>query len=79
MANTLRCSECKYFDPVTPPKGHTASHGWCVARSLYPFKEGPGQVFPPSARRVDSPEKLAKPVIVRTDEVVAACPQALKR
>lgn len=73
MANTLKCKDCKHYDPITPPKGRVGSHGWCVKRSKYPFKEGPGQTFPDGAQRVASAETPAKPYIVTNTGVVASC------
>lgn len=69
MANQLKCRDCTFYDPIRAD----GSHGWCVQKSLYPFKEGPGQRFPTGARRVASTDALAKPVIVRANDVVRAC------
>lgn len=71
--NTLKCMQCRFYDPIKSAKRPNASHGWCAVKSIYPFKEGPGQQFPSGVRRVDSPEKPAKPMIVRGDEVVTPC------
>lgn len=71
--NTNPCGKCKNFDPVLGPRNKANAFGWCAARSVYPAKEGPGQVFPPNVKRVDDPAKPAKPLIVYEDKVEAGC------
>lgn len=71
--NTVKCENCKNYDVIRSGKTKTPKHGWCVPRSLYPFKEGPGQTFPANARRVESPEDAAKPEIVTGALVLASC------
>ena len=67
------CGSCVNFDPVLPSDdARRGRHGWCAAKSTYPAREQQGQTFPAGVKRV--PEgTLAKPVIVRRDEVVANC------
>lgn len=77
--NSLKCSDCKYYDAIKSGRSKVAVHGWCSVKSVYPFKEGPGQVFPPGVRRVESGELPAKPEIVEGAKVVKTCTQAVKR
>jgi hypothetical protein len=53
--------------------------GWCAVKSVYPFKEGPGQVFPPNVARVEDPAMPAKPHIVQRGQVVEGCSKYVKR
>ena len=77
--NNLKCSECKYYAPIKSGRSKNSFHGWCSVKSLYPFKEGPGQVFPPGVRRVESPDTPAKPEIVEGAKVVKNCTQVKKK
>jgi len=74
--NQLRCQDCKFYDPILPPRGKQNTHGWCSQCSVYPFKEGPGQRFPPGVKRVKEPGLPARPRIVRADELVDYCAHA---
>lgn len=73
MANEIKCVACHYYDPMLGSNGKDTKKGWCVKRSKYPHKEGPGQVFPPNVERVAAGE-LAKPFLVRGGSVIEACP-----
>ena len=75
--NKLPCGECKLFDPILGPGEKKTRRGQCVPRSVYPAREGPGQVFPTGVARVPVGE-LAKPFIVKLDQVVAPCEYARK-
>ena len=71
------CSTCRNSDPIRnglDAKGRVqfAVRGWCSVKSAYPFQEQPGQIFPAGVARV-APGELARPVIVREDEVVPGC------
>jgi len=57
------------------PKEKDTKKGWCEKRSKYPHSEGPGQVFPPNVARVAHGE-LAKPFIVKKEQVVPSCTTA---
>lgn len=75
--NKNPCGTCEHFDPVlrgrTGPGGtRPTAWAWCSARSQYPAYEGPGQRFPEEALRVQVGE-LAKPYIVRPEQVVGHC------
>lgn len=71
--NTTVCGKCKNFDQLVGPRNKAQPFGWCAARSVYPAKEGPGQVFPAGVKRVDDPMKPAKPLIIYQDTVDAGC------
>jgi hypothetical protein len=71
--NTHACGTCAKFDQMVGPRNKKQDFGWCAARSVYPFREGPGQVFPPGVKRVDDPAKPAKPLIVFQNRVDAGC------
>ena len=73
--NDMPCGLCANYDPRLGPKYKDTKRGNCVARAKYPFKEGPGQVFPPKAKRVKEGE-LAEPFLVKKDQVVASCEHA---
>ena len=77
--NEMCCRDCKFYDAITPPKGRVGSHGRCAKRSVYPLKEGPGQVFPEGAKRMPKEEDLAKPFVVEAREVVPSCTQATRK
>ena len=63
------CGECCFYDPVGRHVNSKAAFGRCALRSVYPKKEGPGQVFPPDVKRVANEEDPAKPYIVKGAEV----------
>lgn len=71
--NDKPCNTCDFFDPIIRARKETI-WGWCAKKSIYPYKEGPGQVFPAKVNRVDSPDKRAKPKIVRQNQIVTGCP-----
>jgi hypothetical protein len=85
MLNDKPCDTCDHFDVVLrgnsgkKVKGKLVSGtretdwGWCAKKSVYPHTEGPGQRFPLEVKRVDKPEDLAKPVIVRKGQVAEHC------
>lgn len=77
MANTSPCSDCQFYDPILKGMQPTP-RGWCVKKSLYPFRDSPGQQTPPNAKRVASMADLAKPHIVEGKKVVADCNQYAK-
>lgn len=70
--NNLPCGKCVNYDPRLGSNFKDTRRGYCIARSLYPHKEGPGQLFPPQAQRVGKGE-LAKPFLVKKDQVVEPC------
>ena len=75
--NEQPCSACRFYDPIRnglDTKGNVkfAVRGWCAAKSVYPFKEQEGQVFPPGVKR-GKPGELGKPVIVVGSEVESGC------
>lgn len=72
--NDVPCGQCKKFDPILNPEDvkRKPRRGMCIPRSKYPHTEGPGQTFPAGVERVASGE-LAKPYIVRRDQVVPTC------
>lgn len=71
MTNQHSCGMCEHFDVVLNGTRKT-SWGWCAKKSVYPHLEGPGQVFPAGVARV-LPGELAKPHMVRAEEVVPLC------
>jgi len=76
MYNDQPCDACDYFDPVLRGKQGKlteTSWGWCAKKSVYPYKEGPGQKFPVGVMRVASADELAKPVIVQVNQVMSHC------
>jgi hypothetical protein len=75
MANTILCGKCKFYDTIIRGAEKETKRGWCMKRSKYPFREGPGQVFPEGVERVDVGQ-LAVPFIVRGKQVFPGCPYA---
>lgn len=73
--NELPCGNCKNYDPILGPGERETRRGWCIPRSKYAHKEGPGQVFPPGVERV-GPKELAEPYIVKKDYVHPMCEHA---
>ena len=75
--NDQPCETCNHFDPIlrgNPAGGHKETNSaWCSKRSVYPFKEGPGQVFPDGVARVESGATLAKPFIVKKGQIESTC------
>lgn len=71
-ANKHPCSTCQYFDPVLRGTKST-KWGWCTRKSVYPLKEGPGQVFPPGVQRVENAEEPARPFLVQGQQIIIAC------
>lgn len=71
--NTNACGTCKNFDQLIGPRNKAQQFGWCAARSVYPAKEGPGQVFPPNVKRMSDPSVPSKPLIVYQDTVDTGC------
>lgn len=75
--NDKSCTSCRNYDPIRnglDKHGNTkyAVRGWCAPKSVYPFKEQEGQVFPTGVTRV-KPGELAKPFIVIGDDVQEGC------
>lgn len=70
--NTKNCGTCEHYDPVIRGTKET-KWGWCVKKSTYPAKEGPGQVFPAGVKRAEGAAE-AEPCIVRNSEIVPNCP-----
>ena len=75
MSTTLPCGKCAHYDPLLGPNEKDTGMGWCAKRSVYPHKEGPGQVFPADVKRVSFGE-LAQPFITHKGDVVATCEHA---
>ena len=65
--------ECFYYDPIVGPGSRLCVHGRCALKSVYPMKEGPGQVFPPGVTRMTEEGKPCKPFIVRGTEIDPSC------
>lgn len=70
--NELPCGQCKNYDPILGPNERETRRGWCIPRSVYPFKEGPGQVFPVGVKHV-AKGQLAQPYVVKKDYVHPTC------
>lgn len=66
------CGSCRKFDPIIGQRLHRIGYGRCVPRSTYPAREGPGQVFPPGARRA-SEGAPADAHVVPHDHVATYC------
>lgn len=73
MSNTIPCGKCKFYDAILRGAEKETKRGWCMKRSKYPFREGPGQVFPEGVERVAAGQ-LAEPFIVRGKQVLPGCP-----
>ena len=67
---TRPCKECSKYDPI----GRKTGHGRCSLKSIYPMKEGPGQVFPLGVTRMTEEGKPCKPFVVRGDSIATTCP-----
>ena len=72
MLNNKPCGSCDHCDEVLRGTKGT-NWAWCAKLSKYPYKEGPGQVFPEGVARVGSEEDLAVPKIVRKTDVEKNC------
>lgn len=70
--NTVKCKDCKNYDQIKGGKVKS-KHGWCIVKSVYPFKDSIGQVAPPNARRVTSAEMPSRPEIVEGEKVISNC------
>lgn len=70
--NTTPCGRCSLYDPLVGPNAKNTHMGWCMKRSKYPYREGPGQHFPDGVNRV-SEGALAQPFIVKDRQVVGPC------
>lgn len=75
MSNTVPCGQCVHYDPLLGSNEKDTGMGWCAKRSLYPHKEGPGQVFPPDVQRVAF-GALARPFITKKKSVISPCEHA---
>jgi hypothetical protein len=73
--NKVKCKDCRHYDTIRSGQTKNPQHGWCAAKSIYPFKESVGQVFPLNVKRRESAEIPAKPEIVTGAGVVANCSQ----
>jgi len=76
--NALKCGACMFYDPMQGPNNKDTDRGWCAKKSVYPTKEGPGQLFPKGVNRATA-GMLAKPVLVRKHSLVANCDFAQRR
>lgn len=72
MANANPCKTCEHYDPILRGMKETAQ-GWCVKRSLYPYRDSPGQVTPANAQRVANPNDPASPHLVEGAGVRSDC------
>jgi hypothetical protein len=70
--NAVPCGHCKNYDPILGSGEKETRRGWCVPRSKYAHREGPGQVFPAGVQRV-GPKELAQPFIVKKDYTHPTC------
>jgi len=71
--NDKPCQSCAHYDRIVLGDGtKQGRHGWCAIRSIYPAKEGSGQVFPMNVKRA-GPGVLASPFIVTGAETVTSC------
>lgn len=70
---TKPCKACKLYDVIIGPGSKPTTHGRCIPRSVYPQKEGPGQVFPPGVKRMEEADKPCKPYIVEGNGIVKTC------
>ena len=77
--NTVKCKDCRHYDVIRSGKTKAPKHGWCAARSIYPFKEGPGQIFPPGVQRVAAEGMHPTPEIVTGNSVVPNCPKVFAK
>lgn len=73
MANKTKCKDCRHYDVIRSGQTKNPQHGWCAAKSVYPYQEEIGQVFPPGVKRASSPGELAKPEIVEGNRVLSFC------
>lgn len=78
MLNTNKCGGCQNYDPVmrgTNRGVRETDWAWCAKHSVYPHKEGPGQLFPVGIKRLSEADaaKPARPKIVRKDVIVCNC------
>ena len=71
--NTVKCRDCSHYDVIRSGQTKDPRHGWCSVRSVYPFKEELGQIFPPNVQRVSASNLPAKPEIVEGSGVVSNC------
>ena len=71
--NKVKCKDCRHYDTIRSGQTKNPQHGWCAVRSIYPFKESVGQVFPPGVRKQPSEDIPAKPEIVTGAGIVANC------
>ena len=76
MSNTIPCGKCKFYDAIIRGAEKETKRGWCMKRSKYPFREGPGQTFPEGVARVETATQLAEPFIVRGKQTFPGCPYA---
>lgn len=65
------CETCAYYDPIMRGT-REGRHGRCAEKSVYPYAEERGQVFPPGVKRAELGER-ARPVIVMGKETVVSC------
>lgn len=72
MLNEKPCDDCQHFDPVIRGKKPT-NWGWCAKKSVYPKKQGPGQIFPMGVKRVANGADPAQPYMVKKGKVVTNC------
>ena len=72
MLNDKPCDTCQHYDLIIRGKKPT-KRAWCAKKSLYPHKEGPGQIFPAGVKRASKESNVALPVIVCKGEVRNNC------
>lgn len=73
--NSKPCNECMHYDPIKLGDGKKqARRGWCAVKSIYPYKEMEGQLFPPGVKRA-APGEHPNPKIVVGSEVQSHCDQ----
>ena len=72
--NAQPCGKCRHYDVIKGPRFKSTGFGRCVPRSIYPTKEGPGQRFPPNAKRA-AEGTMPQIEAVRETDTVPTCTQ----
>lgn len=70
--NNLPCGKCREYDAIIGSRQVPTGYGRCVPKSVYPTQEGPGQRFPPGAKRA-AEGAMPKLEVVKKNEVVPHC------
>jgi hypothetical protein len=75
----MKCQECIHFhaqEKFTPKGPIDAWYAWCSKKSVY--SSAPSSLIPPEAAQLTD-EPISKPFLVRGNQILVSCTDAVHR